>query len=305
MAMPTHEMDADSSGISSPQNNMADSRPLLEQMFSKYPILTGIMQYLHFYDYRNLRLAGCRVPVTSTAVQKKHLIPIHCNDFRDNFDNTTRCGKSPHDVEMKPCEGISLASSPDDPILDFQSAPLRHLHDGRDKSKCFWVCQECRDRSQAHYENHTFFLTPTLAQLCETHSLEYEGNTSSCRCCRTAIGDWRCSMCIETGIDMLALRAQNAHEAMPLHVTFLGTWSIVVRPQMIWTAWMLWELQQAQDVFNTFTRSIFLTVGLRPRAPQMLKWGVVCPIENCTRAAGEGIRGLRQCLECKAICRGY
>ena len=302
--MPTLNMDADSSDISSPQINMAGSQPtLFDQLFRGYPILTGIMQHLHFYEYRNLRLAGCEVPATSTAIQQKYLVPIYCHEFRDALDTTTQCGKSPPDVEMKPCEGLSLAVDPDDPTLDFDSPRMRHLHDGRDKGKCYWVCHECRNRNQERYENHGFYLTPSFVSLCETHSLEYEGVSSYyCQCCNTAIGDWRCSMCIESSIDMLTLRAHKACLAMPLHVTLLGIWSFILHPHMEWTVWLLWKSQRAQDVFNKFISSILWTVGAGPIAPSMLKLGVLCPIEDCTRAGWHDVRGLEKCLLCKAIC---
>ncbi|MCJ1424590.1 hypothetical protein MMC29_002478 [Sticta canariensis] len=281
---------------------MANPVPTLDHLLNEYAIQTAIMQDLNFYDFRNLRLAGCQIPVRSRAVQEKYLDPIHCNEFRDTFDNRSQCGKTPLNVEMKPCQGLSVVLRPEDPRPSFEDPQISHLHDGRDKSKCCWVCTECRDRSQEQYQNHGMFMGPSYMLLCKVHSLKHEGFPSNaCRCFNTAIGDWKCSMCILTSLDIMQSRALNACQAVPLHVTLLGIWAVIVRPRTGWTTWLLWKLQQAQNVLNKFIPwRVLSNVGLR-RTLRVVEWSRLCPIENCRRARWENKRAMRMCLECKAV----
>lgn len=259
------------------------------------------MQHLNFYDFRNLRLAGCQVPATSGAIQRKHLVPIHCNEFKETFDNTTACGNTPPNVEMKPCEGLaSIVRSGEDSRIDFEDPRLGHLHDGCDESKCFWVCIECRDRTQARYQ-HIGLLLDTVA-LCKIHSLEHEGSPSNaCHCSNTVTGNWRCTMCILTGLDMIKRRAHEAWLGMPLHVTLLGVLKFNVRAHMNRACWFVCKLESAQKVLNKSTRRVLSTFGLRPREPPMFQWCIGCPIEDCGRAGWDDVRGMRMCLECKAV----
>ncbi|MCJ1427040.1 hypothetical protein MMC29_004943 [Sticta canariensis] len=301
MAMPAHEMDTDPSNISSPPDDMANPKPTLDLLFSKYPIQTAMMRHLNLYDFRNLRLAGCRVPVKSWAVQEKYLVPIDCNEFRRTFDNTSQCGNTPPDVEMKPCQGLPLDLRPgDDPGQDFEDAGIGHLHDGRDKSDCFWVCGECRDRSQARYQNNADFMDLSYVQLCQTHSLEHQGFPSNaCLCINTAIGDWRCSMCILTSLEILASHAHEACRTIPLRVTLLGICTVTVRPDMEWTAWLL---RQGQTYVNKFIPWRVLShLGLPRRTLRIVTSSRSCPIHGCNEAGWEDLRSMRMCLQCKAI----
>lgn len=298
--MPTPEMDTDPSTTSSPPDDVADRKPTLDLLFLEYPIQIAMMKNLNFYDFRNLRLAGCRVATKSWKVQEKYLIPIHCNEFRLTFDNTTQCGNTPQYVEMKPCQGLSLALRPGDPGEDFEDPTISHLHDGRDKSKCFWVCEDCKDRSQARYQNHANFMVLSYVPLCQMHSLEHEGFPSNaCRCTNTAIGDWRCSMCILTSLEILGSRAYEACRTLPLRVTLLGICTVTVRPNMEWTAWML---RQAQTYLNKLIPWRFLShAGFRRRTLRMIESSRLCPIQDCKKAGWENLRSMRMCLRCKAI----
>lgn len=248
-----HRPATDLSNISSLLDDMANPTPTLDQLVSEYAIQTTIMENLNFYDFRNLRLAGCQVPAKSWAVQEKYLVPIHCNELIDTFDNGSQCGKTPPNVEMKPCQGLPLALRPEDPRQSFDGPLTRHLHDGRDKCKCFWVCNECRDQSQQRHQLNGIFIAPNYVQLCKVHSLEREGFPSNpCHCSNTAIGGWRCSMCIRISLDIVESRAHKACQEMPVLVTLLGIWPVVVRPRTQWTTWLLRKLEQAQKVPNMF-----------------------------------------------------
>ena len=281
---------------------MANPGPTLDQLLREYEILTLIMENLNFYDFRNLRLAGSHVPATSGRIQRRHLVQIHCNEFRETFDNTSECGNAPPDVEMNPCQGFSSISRRGDPRVDFQDPQLSHLHDGSDENTCFWVCIECRNRSQARYQNPGHLMGPSYVRLCEIHSHEHGGFPSNaCHCGNNAIGDWRSSMCILTSLDLIRRRARRACFFMPLHMTLFGFWTVILRPHKKWTCWMASRLEQAQDALNSSTKRFLSTFGLRPIELHVFKWGVLCPIKDCRRPGWNDIRGMRMCLECKAV----
>ena len=147
-------MGTDPSHITSPSDDNPDPPPTLERLFIHYSIQCSMMQYLHFYDFRNLRLTGCHIPATSWAVQKKHLRPIHCNQaIADTPYGTSECGKIPQDVvKLKRCQGLDLR--PDDTEILFDQSPAGHLHDGRDQSECFWVCTECISWLHEYYDDY-------------------------------------------------------------------------------------------------------------------------------------------------------
>ncbi|MCJ1430375.1 hypothetical protein MMC29_008293 [Sticta canariensis] len=137
-------MNTDPSNISSPSDDKAKPKSTLDQLLSKYSIQTSLMQNLNFYDFRNLQLAGCQVPAKSSAVQKKYLMPIKCNVLKGRWGSKYECGNTPQDVfEMQPCQGVPLR--PSDSTYQLEKP---RCHDSSDPSKCAWVYNECRDRSQ-------------------------------------------------------------------------------------------------------------------------------------------------------------
>lgn len=309
MVMPTHEKCTHSSNMSSPPDDKGDPKPTLEQLFSNYPIQTSLMQYLNVYDFRNVRLAGCRIAATSWAIQKKYLVQIHCDEFLPvNYweREYPKCGHTPQQVEvMKPCQGLSLR--PDDSPIPLGQP---HFHDDSDQSKCFWVCDGCRSKKEFDYDRYTDF-EGTFAQLCETHSLELQGfPENTCHCHRIAIGEWRCSSCIERSFELTMFRNYKAIDAMPSEVILFGKWTLIVRPQVDrWTNWLLRRLTNAKDAFNKSILCWFESkLGLRRRRLEMIKWTLLCPIENCGRPQwGKDVliaRCMWMCLGCKTVLPG-
>lgn len=301
--MPTHEMGTDLPNISSLPNDKPDPKPTLERLLSQYAIQSSIMQNLNFYDFRNLRLTGCRVPATSRAIQKKHLYPIHCNQHCVSKITycISECGKTPHNVvEMKPCQGLTLR--PDDAEIEFHQSQAGHLHDGCDQSQCFWVCNECISRLHEYYDDYTLFQIP-YTRLCEMHSLEQERfPINACRCCNTAIGDWRCSTCVENSFQIMENRADKAYLAVSRLVTLFGFWTFIVRPEVDWVYWLIRWLLHSQNVLNrTMPWWFLLMFGIRRGKLQMVKRSQVCPVENCRQAAWDNRLAMQMCLQCKTV----
>lgn len=156
-----------------PPDDQADSKPNLEHLFSQYAMQRSIMQNLNLYDFENVQLAGCRVPVTSTALQKQLLIPIYCNELRYTFDSVWECGNTPEALnEMRLCQGLSLGQ--DDSELNIGPWEPCFEHDDRDPNNFFWVCSHCRYESKEYYQWNISVLHQRLhTSLCERHSLEY------------------------------------------------------------------------------------------------------------------------------------
>ena len=284
---------------------MANPSPTLDQLLSVYGIQTSLMQFLNHYDFRNLRLAGTRVPATSGSIQRKHLVQIRCNEYGDLFDNNSRCGNHPHNVEMRPCEGLSSILRPGDPKVDFEDPQLGHLHDGSDESASFWVCVHCRNRNNARHRDPGPLLDSSYVRLCKKHSLQHEGSPSNaCRCGIAATGDWKCTLCIVTGLNLLRIRARHACSSTPLHFTLFGVRAAIVRPEKKWTWWVVDRLEQAlqaQTFVNRHMSRVLSTFGMRPREPQMIKWSELCSVEGCKQPEWKDIRAMRMCLVCQTI----
>ena len=285
-------MRTDPSNELPPPDDKVDPKPTLTQLFSRYPIQTSIMQNLNFYDFRNLQLAGCQVLATSRAVQRKYLIPIHCNQTRYEHDRILECGKTPENGhEMKPCQGFLLR--PGDPRVE---------HDGL-HHKSFWVCNECRYQSQEDYQHFRIFGEAPCTNLCKMHSLEESQRfpQNACRCWTNAIGDWRCDPCVQSSFDFLVDRSERALEEVPSTTTVFGISTFGLLPHMDpW--WIQTLLGPPRYILKELIPSWFLSkLDLRRRYPDIIRAGRLCPMENCRRAEWESPQAMQMCLECKAI----
>ncbi|MCJ1423609.1 hypothetical protein MMC29_001493 [Sticta canariensis] len=299
-------MCTDPSNGSSPSDK-ADTKPTLEQLFSRYPIQTTILQNLNFCDLRNLQRAGCHVPAISSAIQKKYLVPINCNEhkFKETWTSINWCNKSPQDVnDMKPCQGLSL--QPDEPVnpeSEPEVSDICYEHDGSDPSKCFWVCGECRDHNQELHRDHVHFVEPLTyqARLCKMHSLDHGAYPhNACRCITAALGNWRCKACVNGSIGIILNRVGHAVRLMPAQATLFGIWTFHVHPHIDWTDWILRRL--VQEFLNECIPWRFVKkLGFPPRTLQLVKWNRLCPIENCMQLAWRNIRAMQMCFECKTV----
>ena len=288
-------------------SDTADSKPTLEQLFSPSPIQTSLLENLNFCDYRNLQRAGCHVSAISPAIQKKYLNLIRCNDYRYNgisWTSNHMCCKHPQEVhDMKPCQGLSLR--PDEPVVPQYELNIdedSYMHDGSDPSKCFWVCNECRDRNQEIYLRKAHFLNGLTcpARLCKQHSLEHEAYPhNACRCNTAPIGDWRCKSCVGSNFELITNRVRNALRLMPSEATLLGIWTFVVHPHVDWTDWIL---RLMMEYLNTWFPWKFLSkLGFPPRTLLIVEWNKLCPIENCMQLGWNNRRAMQMCLECKTV----
>ena len=307
-------MCTDPSNGSTPSDEAGDSKPTLEQLFSPSPIQTSLLQNLNFCDYRNLQRAGCHVPSLSPAIQEKYLIPIHCNEceyrrkswISDSWISGPGCCKHPQEVQdMKPCQGLSLR--PDEPVDPEGKLEIyyeeSYMHDGSDPSKCFWVCNECRDRDQEIYRDHAHFLHihTQQARLCKKHSLEHEAYPhNACRCSTAPTGDWRCMCCVHGNFEIITNRVRHAVCLMPSEATLLGIWTFIVHPHVDWTDWILrWLIQ---EFLNECIPWRFLSkLGFTPRMLNIVKWEKLCPIEDCMQLGWNNIRAMHMCFECKTV----
>lgn len=286
-------------------DDKADSKSSLEQLFSHYPIQTSIMQNLNWCDFRNIQLAGCRVPETSRAARKKYLIPIHCNELRYSYDSVWECENPPEDVlEMKRCQGLALR--PDDPELGPWEPCFEH--NGTVEHNDFWVCTHCRHESQESYRGDYFQLHQSLhTPLCETHSLEQYAKLphNACSCWNTAMGNWRCDACIRNSLELLRLRSEASNEKVPMTLTLFGMWTFIVFPYLEWL--MRWLIKAQHLLEKYMPWRLAKRVGLRPGHLNMVRRRRLCPMENCVREGwfhAPGHERMQMCMGCKAIFPG-
>lgn len=287
--------------IPSSSDDAADPKPTLEQLFGTYPIQITLMRNLNVYDFRNLRSAGCQLPV-SPEIQSKYLMRIQCNEFRSIIDSTSACGKTPDDVEeMRLCQG--LCWRPDDDFrITRHPNQASHLHDGYDQSTDFWVCTECRHQNLEHYRLRSYFQIP-YTPLCKIHSHEHGGLPyNACRCRTNAIGDWKCYTCVIGSFLLLENRATKSHRMASLLIIWFGIWTSTIRPDLNFSNWLVWILLDFQDVVNMcIPREVRSRIGIKRKHLQFIRLREFCPIENYRRARWKSPRAMQMCLECKVV----
>lgn len=290
---------------SSRPDEKADPKASLERLLGEYPIQASIMQNLALCDFRNLQTAGFRVPATNRALQKKHLMPIHCNHLRYMYDSNRvlECQNTPEDVqEINACEGITAGR--DDPRIDLREPCLEH---GKIQSDRFWACSHCRHESRQTPEwDHYFFFERLKPALCETHSRElYQQRPhNACSCWSTVFGNhWVCADCFRWRLEILRLQSERSFDEVPLTLTVLGVWTFIVFSYLEWLKrWLI----KAQHLVNRFTPWCLLSkIGLRPRHLTLIQWRQLCPMKNCTqeRWVRDHMR-MQMCMGCKAIFPG-
>lgn len=176
-----------------------------------YPFQSSVMMNLDRSDFRNLRLAGVRTPI-SPQIQRTYLIPTNCDEWHMisgiqwvDCPNTTKTVD-----EIKACHGVHR----DDPSLS-NALVLTSNQDEGGHSDSFNVCIHCHDRIrqlQRPVENTIigFFYTT----LCRTHCLEYveQRPYNDCRCKAFMEKYWRCLFCSIDTLEELRARAQAFRE---------------------------------------------------------------------------------------------
>lgn len=248
-----------------------------ENLISNYgPVQTSILNNLTRWEYRNLQLAGVRLPV-SREFLKTHQIPTRCHEQNpENLDE--QCANTTETFdEIRACEGHPLrllrpeelhqpcihmpawllnSYDPAEPNID------RHpIHTK--------VCRRCRDFNA---DELLPMQLQTIAQfrmpLCERHSRKEAGQLphNECRCLSFINDKWRCRSCSESTMLFLASGATNNRSSL-----------------------------DDRRISWTHPRAYFRN----RRNPEIMR----CPIEGCVRPAWLDANGMQLCMGCCAIIR--
>lgn len=210
---------------------MANPLPLskFEEMITNNgPVQTSIMQNLTRWEFRNLQMAGVRLPISRT-VQRKYQIPDRCDQRapeirREQCANTTESFD-----EIKACMGYPQFYYSDRiPVGTWQGAqwisPCLQRERGWWDDKTVWrrepntdkypihskVCRSCRD---FHIKTKTDRYLQGIARfgrpLCKQHGLEHTDQFphNACRCAEYINSQWRCSQCSDDTMRHLMERA--------------------------------------------------------------------------------------------------
>lgn len=248
------------------------------------PVQESLIPHLTRWEFRNLLLAGVRVPV-SRAFQRRHLKPTRCNE-NDPDAPGERCANTTESVdEIRACTGHPLwvsnrtfylkkwtGAQEIRPCLQTERFPEADLDDEPNTdnhpihSK---ICRRCRDFYAAeHLDEQRWTMAQFSAPLCKRHSLAQAAQLplNACRCFAYVNDVWRCRRCHRDSMYYLKLRADYFRK--PLMDVDIPWRHPVKRLRSLWAEERL-----------------------------------VCPIEGCLRQpwAGQNGKGMRMCLGCNAI----
>lgn len=266
---------------------MAGATSNFERMMTNNgPIQTSITRNLTRWEFRNLQLAGVRIPA-SRGFRRKHLIPDRCDEW-DPQKRLRRCANTTKTFdEIRACSG-SPAFSPGTVLEDSIAAQRTQAclrpevwwwrEDSQDNCpnagkypEHTKVCRRCRDSFAAEELNDQLrqiagFRTP----LCKSHSLQQAKQLplNACRCFAFVNDKWRCSYCYCDTLYYLASRA---------HVFRIS----LVNKQIPW--------------YHPWAYLTSLRAERR----------MVCPIKGCFQQPWlhENRDRMHFCMACETICR--
>lgn len=259
-----------------------------EMIVNHVPIQTSIIENLTRWDFRNLQLAGVRIPI-GRALEKTYLKPNRCNETDPDIP-FERCANTTKSVdEIRACTGRPLWFSHGKIHLegqieaqDIQSCienerfPVQERNPDNEPNISEYpihskLCRRCRDCYAARTLNQqllniSHFCTP----LCKKHSLEHSNQSplNACRCLEYVNGKWRCKRCSRDTMDYLDARADIFRRSL---IEVKIPWSHPVsRLRRLWAS----------------------------ETP-------VCPIERCVRQPwlGKNKDRMQMCLGCNVITR--
>lgn len=197
-----------------------------------YPFQASVMSNLNRSDFRNLRLAGVKTPI-SPQIQRKYLIPTQCDEWhvRPGIQEVT-CSNTTKTVDqIWPCHGLHH----DDPGLRvphrkwvWPGRLFKHVRDSnalvqtsnQDEGghfDSFNVCIHCHDRvRQLLRPVENAVIGSFYSTLCQTHCLEYVGQRpyNDCRCKAFMEKHWTCHDCSVNTLEELKARAYAFWEEM-------------------------------------------------------------------------------------------
>ncbi len=175
---------------------MSGTFATLEQLMASYPVLTLILRCLEPVDYRNMLLAGMRMPV-SRKLALRHLIQKRCSTCSNT--NATGpiigCGGCHVNRRQRPTGLTNWC-----PVEISNRAHPSNLN-GRH------TCTSCREfqedgRAMRVWKDLNFWPTgqPNGLPMCKEHCLEHFNPPLSlpprqCQCLALMDKEWRCSSC--------------------------------------------------------------------------------------------------------------
>ncbi|MCJ1264849.1 hypothetical protein MMC22_004724 [Lobaria immixta] len=209
-----------------PQNNPPHAQHPISSLVLHFstvkPFQEAVMLKLNRLDFKNLRLAGIRTPI-SQKLLRLYLIPSKCDETlpgtRSTCPNTTRTVD-----EVKSCHGLQrddLGSQ--NPKERWIEPPrlFKHVHgsnrlvqtshvneEGHFDS--FNVCIRCHDRdTQLRHRAENSNIGTFHAALCQFHALQHMQHQpyNACRCRMFLDKYWRCHNCSIATLDELRARA--------------------------------------------------------------------------------------------------
>ena len=273
--------------------SMAATPSKFEQMvINNGPIQTSIIRNLTRWEFRNLLLAGVRIPVDRTFL-RKYLIPNRCNELdpERSIGMVERCTNTTERFDdIKACSGGPLCIAQRTFLLEkrigaekmklcLQGEPWRRPENNPDDNELNTnkypihtkVCRRCRDFYAAEVRDHQLekiagFRTP----LCKEHSLELANQLplNNCRCFDYINHKWRCKFCCSDTLYYLNARA------------FLSR-SNLMQKKVPWSRpW-------------AYLKSLWVSQG------------PLCPIKGCFEQPwlDETRERMQLCMGCNAICR--
>lgn len=275
---------------------MANAPSEFEQMITNNgPVQTSIIRNLTPWEFRNLQLAGIRIPV-NRVFQRRHQTLIRCNE-RDPENPEERCPNTTELFEeIRACAGRPfgivkgktfmeswMGAEKTRPCIQYEPWKIQERRwlviesqPGSEPNVRQYpihtkVCRRCRDFYAAEQLNEQLreiadFRTP----LCKWHSLEQarQSPLNVCRCLAFINDKWRCRRCYSQTLSFLNAHAGNSK------------WSLTnVR--------IPWSHPQA------YLRSLWASRG------------TVCPIQGCFEQSWLDRTGerMQMCLGCNTIIR--
>ena len=178
------------------------------------PVQESIIRNLTRWDFRNLQLAGVRIPV-SQQFQKKYLKPTRCNETDPHDWDRKRCASSTATVdEIRACAGgpvwvvdnISkvtewIGAQAIRPCLEHEMFGIQYNNADDEPNTSQYpihskVCKSCFEFFAARND---ILLANAVSQspLCKQHSLEQskQSPVNACRCLDYLNGKYRCRRC--------------------------------------------------------------------------------------------------------------
>lgn len=206
-----------------------------EQMVTNNtPVQTSLIKNLTRWDFRNLQLAGVKIPV-SREFQRKHLVPNRCDEW--DPEKPERCANTTESFdEIKACAGQPMRYKNQDlaesiwvqktqpclqnQILGFDKSGLDNEPNTGKYPIHTKVCRRCHDNFAARELDRQLRYTNDIASLrlafCKQHKIQLTDQypRNSCRCRGFVNDKWRCIRCYTDTLVFLNARANAIRSSL-------------------------------------------------------------------------------------------